>query len=259
MTTTLPVAESFYSIQGEGPYAGRPSIFLRLAGCNLSCGWHDTLDSYEPGVEPQGGADWVCDTIDVWRESAWTPTPEELLRAWRDEGWLHHLYNGSANLVLTGGEPLLPLHQERLTGFLDLLQERSTQRTVKVEIETNGTQVPTDAMAEHIHQANVSLKLSNSAMPEDARLVPEAIRALRDGPFTTTFKFVTHDHWDLTDVNDLRHDYDLPHHQISLMPAGSTQTQLRETYPRVAALAKQEGYSFSPRLQVDIWDEATGV
>lgn len=38
----LSVQEIFPTIQGEGPYAGTPSIFLRLAGCNLQCPLCDT-------------------------------------------------------------------------------------------------------------------------------------------------------------------------------------------------------------------------
>lgn len=32
----------FYTIQGEGPFAGKPAIFVRLAGCNLRCTFCDT-------------------------------------------------------------------------------------------------------------------------------------------------------------------------------------------------------------------------
>lgn len=33
----LFIQEVFYTIQGEGPLAGRPAVFVRLAGCNLAC------------------------------------------------------------------------------------------------------------------------------------------------------------------------------------------------------------------------------
>jgi 7-carboxy-7-deazaguanine synthase len=38
----LQVNNIFGTIQGEGPYSGRPAIFIRLTGCNLSCTFCDT-------------------------------------------------------------------------------------------------------------------------------------------------------------------------------------------------------------------------
>lgn len=39
---TLAVNSIFYTIQGEGPFAGSPAVFIRLAGCNLQCPMCDT-------------------------------------------------------------------------------------------------------------------------------------------------------------------------------------------------------------------------
>lgn len=40
--TQLAVKEIFPTLQGEGPFAGIPSVFIRLGGCNLACDFCDT-------------------------------------------------------------------------------------------------------------------------------------------------------------------------------------------------------------------------
>ena len=42
MSDTLKVNEIFFSICGEGYNTGKPTIFIRLSGCNLKCKWCDT-------------------------------------------------------------------------------------------------------------------------------------------------------------------------------------------------------------------------
>ena len=45
----LEVHSIFHTIQGEGPFAGQPAVFIRLAGCNLQCPLCDTF--YTKGRE----------------------------------------------------------------------------------------------------------------------------------------------------------------------------------------------------------------
>jgi organic radical activating enzyme len=98
------INEIFYSIQGEGEFAGAPAVFVRFSGCNLNCPWCDTDHSH--------GEEMTRDELeDAVRK----------LLADRD----------GAIIVLTGGEPALQLHADEplFQGFARF-----------VCIETNGTQ-----------------------------------------------------------------------------------------------------------------------
>lgn len=95
------VNEIFCSLQGEGAHAGEPSIFVRFSGCNLKCGFCDTL--HETG-----------EMMDV----------EEIIR---------HISQYQANrIVLTGGEPALHIDYN----FVRHIKEATGKQ---VAIETNGT------------------------------------------------------------------------------------------------------------------------
>lgn len=67
----LRVTEIFHSIQGESSHAGRPCIFVRLAGCNLRCRWCDSEYTFTGGermsidnvVERVRG--YGCDLVEV--------------------------------------------------------------------------------------------------------------------------------------------------------------------------------------------------
>jgi organic radical activating enzyme len=96
---TLKVNEWFYSLQGEGRRTGEASIFIRLSGCDLTCGFCDT--EFESGKKF---------------------TPEQLHANIKEFPckWI----------VWTGGEPCLQLNDDHIKFFKDL--------GFKQAIETNG-------------------------------------------------------------------------------------------------------------------------
>ncbi|MFB6282566.1 MAG: 7-carboxy-7-deazaguanine synthase QueE [Halobacteria archaeon] len=261
---SLAISEMFYSVQGEGPYAGIPSIFLRLTGCNLCCGGRENIKRPESEMKPEDDATWVCDTIAVWRQAAYTMPAEELIKDWNARGWLNKL--PESHIVLTGGEPTLKRHQKGFTAFMRELEEGTvyTGDMPLVECETNGTKVPTATFSRLINHFNVSLKLSNSGMDTGTRINEDAIKffisfnsQMGNG---AVFKFVTDGRdEDVEEIEDIVNAYSIPREMLTLMPAGQTREDMRETYPKVAEICKKRNWRFTPRLQVDTWGETTGV
>jgi 7-carboxy-7-deazaguanine synthase len=50
---TLPIVETFHSLQGEGYWAGTDAFFIRIGGCTVGCPWCDTKLSWNPKLHPQ--------------------------------------------------------------------------------------------------------------------------------------------------------------------------------------------------------------
>lgn len=48
-TSTLRINEIFYSLQGESSRVGLPTVFVRLTGCPLRCGYCDTAYAFNDG------------------------------------------------------------------------------------------------------------------------------------------------------------------------------------------------------------------
>ena len=59
----IKVAEIFYSLQGEGRWAGVPSVFLRTFGCNFTCSGFG-LPRGERTTEP----DTIAERIDEYKK-----------------------------------------------------------------------------------------------------------------------------------------------------------------------------------------------
>jgi 7-carboxy-7-deazaguanine synthase len=105
----LEVHSIFYTIQGEGPFAGMPAMFVRTAGCNLQC--------------PD------CDTIYANKRTVLTPS--ELLMQ-MCACLPHRAFKKAPLVVITGGEPF---RQNIWPAVRELLQNN----WLNVQIETNGT------------------------------------------------------------------------------------------------------------------------
>jgi organic radical activating enzyme len=127
--TEAQLCEIFSSFQGEGPYIGEKQIFIRFAGCNLSCQFCDS---------PQALV--MSPTYKVISESVLTETnpatSEKLLGHMSSFLKTKNLYH---SISLTGGEPLLQVDfLKRFIPGLKAAGENTYSRLLPIYLETNG-------------------------------------------------------------------------------------------------------------------------
>ena len=96
-SVTLPVNEVFQTIQGEGFFTGTPSIFIRLQGCKVGCGWCDTKHTWE--VNPSDQVP-LSQCVEKTADSAnWAAVNVSDLLAEITSRYV------AKHVVITGGEP----------------------------------------------------------------------------------------------------------------------------------------------------------
>ncbi len=167
------VVEKFVSINGEGTKAGQLAVFVRFAGCNLNCSYCDTKWANRADVEYEPMNEFeIYDYIKT---------------------------TGVKNVTLTGGEPLLQ------DGIEKLLKILSSDKNIRVEIETNGSvyigqyRDISDNM-----MFTVDYKLAGSGM--ESRMCLDNFEEIA---LTDTVKFVVSDMDDLARANDIIKEYAL--------------------------------------------------
>jgi len=127
MVAKVNISEIFFSVQGEGPWIGVPSTFLRLAGCNLKCKW--------------------CDT--KYAKKGTKMTVEEVQEK------IEEVSKGCNYLTVTGGEPTL--QSEELVDVLKWFYAKDR----RICVETNCTGFPLNLL-NLVHLWAVSPKLKSS-------------------------------------------------------------------------------------------------
>lgn len=241
------VPEIFATLEGEGIYIGRPSVFLRLFGCNLTCKAFASPDS------PHG-----CDSYISWSVKN-KRTFDEVFEIFETEGFIEKIRDG-AILKITGGEPLA--RQKPLIAWLHAFVNRY-KFNPRIDFETNGTFMPDQTLVD-IFQATftVSPKLSTNGDPESKTYVPDVLAWHVRNP-GSTFKFVINKP---TDADEVWHKYitdsngiNMPTNRIWFMPCAGSKAEHDLRATDVAEQAKRSGVNFSPRLHLILWDRALRV
>lgn len=116
------VKEIYYTLQGEGARTGRPSVFLRLAGCNLWSG------------READRATAMCSFCDTQFMGTDGPGGGKFANAEVLAGVVERIWEGRSGapyVVCTGGEPLLQLDRPLIAAL--------HERGFEIAIESNGT------------------------------------------------------------------------------------------------------------------------
>lgn len=239
----------FVTIQGEGKLTGIPSVFVRVARCNLHCTWNST--SQTP-IE--------CDTAyAAYRlgETHKHTVQEIVLR-------VEKIGKGAKHIVITGGEPLL--QAKPLTDLCYKLKERGFHITV----ETNGT-IFDEEFFNQIDLFSISPKLASSAPANEpyrnhhntlrvnttalSNLISKAQTDRKD----IQLKFVVTGMNDIKEIEKILAQLpQIDSNNILLMPAGSDSEKITATTMQVIDTIIEHGWRFCDRLHIRLFGNTPG-
>ena len=231
-TSILNINECFGpTVQGEGPHTGQRVMFLRLAGCNLSCSWCDTPYSWD------------------WKQFDHAAESHAI-----DSNELSYLLtfpmNAPSRIVVTGGEPML---QQR--GLLPLMRALSG---ISFDVETNGTISPLPEVAERVDLFCVSPKMQSARDAESMRIKIDTLKQYAALP-NAIFKFVVMTDADLDEADKVATAIGVSSDRVWIMPEGANRATHLEHLSMFADKIIERGYNLSTRLHVLVWDQKRGV
>lgn len=238
------------TIQGEGKLNGIPSLFIRLAGCNLHCIW-----------KAADGSISECDTAYASYRVRQTLTLsiEEIYRIVR------HNTNAIHHIVITGGEPFL-----QASPLKELCMRLKQEKDYHLTLETNAT-LYEEELVRQIDFFSLSPKLSasvpeppHSALHEAQRLQPALIQKIIDHCRLNNkdfqLKFVCSGQRDIEEIKELLSGLkNWKNEDILLMPLGANQAELQNNIRQVLTFCIRNGWRYCDRLHLTLFGNRSGV
>jgi organic radical activating enzyme len=239
------------TIQGEGLYCGKVSIFIRFAKCNMQCRGFG-VEYIVDGVKRVG-----CDSfhaVDTSFENEWQKVSnvKELIDKITI---LEKGLNYKPHIVITGGEPLIYWNKNIFQDFINYYLAKK----YKLTIETNGSiKIKYFNKLQKKIVFSISLKLSSSLELEKIRLRYKNIKKLL--VFKKSYlKFVISSLEDEIEILKIINKLDIASSRVFLMPNGSTQTDIHKNSVKTINLCTKHGFRYTDRIHIRVWNNKKGV
>ncbi|MDG5800140.1 7-carboxy-7-deazaguanine synthase QueE [Marinilabiliaceae bacterium ANBcel2] len=239
------------TIQGEGKLTGVPSLFIRLAGCNIRCAW-----------ELPDGTISRCDTphsLSFNSPSVFKAKISDITKTiFANLGSLNHI-------VITGGEPLL--QKDELKILISKLKEEN--KNLHITIETNGT-IYDRSVAELCDLISISPKLKGSCFAisknkcdikrVDIKTIQAYIDSCKKNNKEFQLKFVVskpHEENEIKEIISKLKGFSL--FDIICMPLGASPKEILKTSSIALKMAIANNWRFSPREHITLFGNKTGT
>ena len=258
------ISQTFISLEGEGHAVGSPSLYIRLAGCNIRCKFCDTKFSWQPEGK---GFDEIGDrnlTISLAKQL---------------------LDIEPKRLTITGGEPLM--YMKWFPDIFNWVNEISPVGLDFLGIESNGNLLHKQENCLHLIESFNEIIKTHGIYPTltispkldaDVCYLGKYDQNFIDELYFTTFKNITdylqpyniyykfiYDHTEkfikfedtYRFIDFLVDEMDVKRYHIMLMPftpedpLGKNKSWWEESKDATSRMALKHGLIYSPRIHVD--------
>lgn len=290
-------SEIFRSIQGEGEYTGRPTVWYRAWGCNFQCRGFSSNDPKNvnvdelpfmtlplddiKSVEELPVFEYGCDSSYSWakryahlaHQDTVTGIANNLIDLLPSRSFLDKHSKQNWHIAFTGGEPMISQN-----AIVDIMEEfhliadnnLSFSPPKYVTIETNGTQLARSGFIEYFKKFSknggelfwsCSPKLTPSGENWDEAIRPTILKLYNDISCKGQLKYVvdgTTEAWDEVEKATAQYRKVGIEWPVWIMPVGATKEEQENLAGQIADQALDRGYNVSARVHCYLWGNEIG-